>query len=397
MDHLSRRPPGPPRPASASAPRYERATVHAILDEAYVCHLGFVVDGEPRVLPTLHARVGDTLYLHGSTGIRPAAGRPDGRPAGLRDRDAPRRPGAGPVAVPPQRQLPLGRRARRGPGWSPTTRRRSGRSPRWSSKVAHRPGRPTAARPTPRSSPRPPCWRCRCDEVSVKARDRRRHRRRGGPRPAVLGRRGAAAARPGPAEPGAGVTRARPGVSAARRERAGSPRRRCGASTSCSSRSTMSHADGLFAAIADAEVWPHLTAPTPGRPRRDGRAWSPRRCACTSTARVPVRPAGSRAPARSSAAPPTTRSTRSAARIAIGHTMLGRPRWRTGVNTESKLLLLRARVRRRSARSGSSGTPTSSTSARRPPSTGSAPQREGVLRRHRLRADGTWRDTVASR
>ena len=50
---------------------YERATAHAILDEAYHCTLGFVVDGEPRVLPTLHVRVGDTLYLHGSTGSRP--------------------------------------------------------------------------------------------------------------------------------------------------------------------------------------------------------------------------------------------------------------------------------------------------------------------------------------
>ena len=49
---------------------YERATAYAILDEAYYCHLGFVVDGEPRVLPTLHVRVADALYLHGSTGAR---------------------------------------------------------------------------------------------------------------------------------------------------------------------------------------------------------------------------------------------------------------------------------------------------------------------------------------
>jgi uncharacterized protein len=51
--------------------RYDEDFVHAVLDEAYVCHLGFVVDGAPRVLPTLHVRVGDTLYLHGSTGSRP--------------------------------------------------------------------------------------------------------------------------------------------------------------------------------------------------------------------------------------------------------------------------------------------------------------------------------------
>ncbi|WP_138896030.1 pyridoxamine 5'-phosphate oxidase family protein [Streptomyces chryseus] len=50
---------------------YNRALVHAILDEGYVCHLGFVRDGAPVVLPTLYARVGDRLYVHGSTGSRP--------------------------------------------------------------------------------------------------------------------------------------------------------------------------------------------------------------------------------------------------------------------------------------------------------------------------------------
>ncbi|MEO3977423.1 pyridoxamine 5'-phosphate oxidase family protein [Streptomyces sp. CAU 1734] len=50
---------------------YDRARVHAILDAAYLCHLGFVRDGAPVVLPTLYARVGDRVYLHGSTGSRP--------------------------------------------------------------------------------------------------------------------------------------------------------------------------------------------------------------------------------------------------------------------------------------------------------------------------------------
>ncbi|APU39291.1 MULTISPECIES: pyridoxamine 5'-phosphate oxidase family protein [unclassified Streptomyces] len=59
--------------------RYDRETVHSILDEAYICHLGFVRDGAPVVLPTLFARVGESLYMHGSTGSRPllAAGRTD--------------------------------------------------------------------------------------------------------------------------------------------------------------------------------------------------------------------------------------------------------------------------------------------------------------------------------
>ncbi|GIJ45921.1 hypothetical protein Val02_28070 [Virgisporangium aliadipatigenens] len=50
---------------------YDADVVHAILDEALVCHLSFVVDGMPRVLPTLHVRIDDTLYVHASTGSRP--------------------------------------------------------------------------------------------------------------------------------------------------------------------------------------------------------------------------------------------------------------------------------------------------------------------------------------
>ncbi|HSL68253.1 MAG TPA: pyridoxamine 5'-phosphate oxidase family protein [Actinomycetota bacterium] len=45
---------------------YDRATIEGILDEALFCHVGYVVDGHPRVIPTIHARVGDTLYVHGS-------------------------------------------------------------------------------------------------------------------------------------------------------------------------------------------------------------------------------------------------------------------------------------------------------------------------------------------
>jgi uncharacterized protein len=49
---------------------YDRATVHAILDEGFLCHVGFVVDGQPYVIPTGYTRLGDTLFLHGSTGSR---------------------------------------------------------------------------------------------------------------------------------------------------------------------------------------------------------------------------------------------------------------------------------------------------------------------------------------
>jgi hypothetical protein len=49
---------------------YERETVYRILDEGLVCHVGFVADGKPVVIPTGYGRKGDTLYLHGSPASR---------------------------------------------------------------------------------------------------------------------------------------------------------------------------------------------------------------------------------------------------------------------------------------------------------------------------------------
>jgi nitroimidazol reductase NimA-like FMN-containing flavoprotein (pyridoxamine 5'-phosphate oxidase superfamily) len=49
---------------------YERETIHAILDEALICHVGFIVEGAPVVIPTIHWRDGETLYLHGSAASR---------------------------------------------------------------------------------------------------------------------------------------------------------------------------------------------------------------------------------------------------------------------------------------------------------------------------------------
>src|ERR1700742_533163 len=49
---------------------YDRETIDAILDEALVAHLGFVADGQPYVIPTLHARVGDEVLVHGSAASR---------------------------------------------------------------------------------------------------------------------------------------------------------------------------------------------------------------------------------------------------------------------------------------------------------------------------------------
>ena len=49
---------------------FDRETVYAILDEGFICHIGFVVDGHPVVIPTGYARVDDKLYIHGSAASR---------------------------------------------------------------------------------------------------------------------------------------------------------------------------------------------------------------------------------------------------------------------------------------------------------------------------------------
>lgn len=49
---------------------YDRETINAILDEAIICHVGFVADGQPFVIPTGYARIGEDLYIHGSSASR---------------------------------------------------------------------------------------------------------------------------------------------------------------------------------------------------------------------------------------------------------------------------------------------------------------------------------------
>jgi uncharacterized protein len=49
---------------------YDRETVHCIIDEAPICHVGFVADDRPFVIPTIHARMGETVVLHGAPASR---------------------------------------------------------------------------------------------------------------------------------------------------------------------------------------------------------------------------------------------------------------------------------------------------------------------------------------
>jgi nitroimidazol reductase NimA-like FMN-containing flavoprotein (pyridoxamine 5'-phosphate oxidase superfamily) len=49
---------------------YDRDAIYKILDEGFICHVGFAVDGQPFVIPTMYARVGDAIYFHGSAASR---------------------------------------------------------------------------------------------------------------------------------------------------------------------------------------------------------------------------------------------------------------------------------------------------------------------------------------
>jgi nitroimidazol reductase NimA-like FMN-containing flavoprotein (pyridoxamine 5'-phosphate oxidase superfamily) len=58
--------------------RYDREAIDAVLDAGLVAHLGFVSDGQPFVIPTLHARLGDDVYVHGSSASRTLRALSDG-------------------------------------------------------------------------------------------------------------------------------------------------------------------------------------------------------------------------------------------------------------------------------------------------------------------------------
>ncbi|MEU7653841.1 bifunctional pyridoxamine 5'-phosphate oxidase family protein/GNAT family N-acetyltransferase [Micromonospora taraxaci] len=368
---------------------YDEAAAHAVLDEAYDCALGFTVDGQPRVLPTLHVRIGDTLYLHGSTGSRPLlAARGDGLPVC--------------VAVTLLDGLVY-------------ARSQFHHSANYRSVVAHGtarlvtdereklamltalvekvgPGRSTDTRPPSRRElAETAVLALPLREVSVRSRS-------GGVREdeadlhlphwaGVLPLR----LTPGQPEPDAGVTAPLPAFLRTARTQWHDPVSLHGEHVRLEPLD-LAHTEELHAATEDAEVWQHLSVAAPTAPdgtaavigtalaaqhRGERVAWV-QRCAATgavvgSTSYYDI--------------DPERRA------VAIGHTFLGRPWWRTGINTEAKLLLLgrafddlgAVRVAWhtdiRNVRSQAAIERLGAT-------------REGVLRMHRQRPDGSWRDTV---
>jgi uncharacterized protein len=62
---------------------YDRDAIYSILDTALVCHVGFALGGQPYVIPTLHVRIADRLYIHGSAASRMLGAAADGTPMAI--------------------------------------------------------------------------------------------------------------------------------------------------------------------------------------------------------------------------------------------------------------------------------------------------------------------------
>ncbi|GII20558.1 bifunctional pyridoxamine 5'-phosphate oxidase family protein/GNAT family N-acetyltransferase [Planosporangium mesophilum] len=369
---------------------YDADVVHPILDEAHVCHLGFVVDGEPRVLPTLHVRIGDTLYVHGSTGSRPllAARGPEGLPVC--------------VTVTLLDGLVY-------------ARSQFEHSANYRSVVAH-----GAARPVTDEADKLRVLTALVDKVGAgRAADSRPPTEKELAQTALLAlplREVSAKVRtggvidepedytlpywagvlplrltPGVPQPDAGVTAPLPPYLRPVRSPWLEPATMPGRHVTLEPLD-LSHVDGLFAATADDELWSWLSHRRPAD--RDGMA------AIVGGA-LEAWHAGTRVPwvQRDSTTGEVIGTTSFYAfdlvnrSVAIGHTFIGRPWWRSGVNTESKLLLLSRAFDTLGAERVEWHTDIRNERSQRAIERLGA-SREGILRRHRQRPDGSWRDTA---
>jgi uncharacterized protein len=375
---------------------YERATAHAILDEAYHCHLGFTaVDpdtgaAEPRVLPTLHVRVGDMLYLHGSTGSRPllAARSAEGLPVC--------------VTVTHLDGLVLGRS-------------QFHHSANYRSAIAH--GRATLV--TDENEKRRAMTALVDKVASGRAGDTRPPTRRELAETAVLAlplTEVSVKARTGgvidddedyalPYWAGVVPLRLAPGLP--------EPDERCVAPVPDYLRLPrsawfdapvmrgehvilepldLSHVDDLFEETADDEVYRWSLRPRPASPAEMAGLVREALHAYASGIRIPF---AQRSVATGRVIGMTSYYAVDELNriIAIGHTTIGRAYWRTGVNTEAKLMLMtRAFDDLGAVRVEWHADTRNERSLRAIERLGAT--REGVLRRHKLRHDGTWRDSV---
>ena len=369
---------------------YDRALAHAILDEAYDCTIGFVAEGEPRLLPTLHVRVGETLYLHGSSGGR----------MGLSARH-----GEVPVAV------------------SVTlldgivyARSHVHHSANYRSVVVH-----GSARLVTDPEEKKAAMAALVDKVGGgRAADSRPPNRREMAETSVLAlplEEVSARARSGgviddeddlelphwagvlpvrrvfgPPASAEGVSAAEPAyLPAGEQPWAVAPVLLTGRHVRLEPL-TLGHAAGLVEALGDDEVWQHIPARRPQTvdAMRDylarllGARWTG-----SQVAWAQVEPATGRVIGLTSYH--DIDADRRA--VGIGHTIVGKPWWRTGVNTEAKLLLLAHAFDDLGAERVFWHTDIRNERSQQAIARLGA-VREGVMRRHKQRADGSWRDTV---
>ncbi|GAA0800584.1 bifunctional pyridoxamine 5'-phosphate oxidase family protein/GNAT family N-acetyltransferase [Spirilliplanes yamanashiensis] len=360
---------------------YDRAAAWSILDEAWDCTVAFVVDGAPRALPTLHARVGDTLYLHASSGGR----------MGLHAR------GDG-IAVCVSVTLLDG---------LVYARSQFHHSANYRSVIAH--GRATlvtdpdtkraamdalvarlgADRP---ADSRPPTRR-ELDQTAVLALPLREvsvRTRTGGvnddPEDFTLPHWAGVV----PVRRVTGVPETDPAATTPL-----PPYVWTFATPLTGPRVTLvpldeSHVDDLYAATTDPEVWRWLSVPQPRTPADMRTIVRAALTAAHDGTRIPyaVRVDGRTIGSTSYYAMDTRNR-----QLAIGHTFLGRAHWRTGVNREAKLLLLTHAFDTLTCERVELHTDARNDGSRRAIEALGA-TREAVLHHHRLRPDGTWRDTV---
>ena len=368
---------------------YDRPAAHAILDEAYDCSVAFVVDGEPRLLPTLQVRVGDTLYLHGSRGGRLGlTARGDGVPVcvsvTLLDAIVYARSQFDHSAN--YRSVVVHGTAR--PVTDPATKLAAMEA--LADKVGA--GRAADSRPPTRAElAQNALLALPLEEVSVRVRS-------GGVKddPDDLSLPHWAGVLPvgrvfGPPESDAGVTAPPPAYLPG----GGSP---WVSPVSLEGRHVRleplapGHAAGLLEALADEEVWRYLPTVQP-RTHEEMTAYVAdllrRQWTGAQMPWAQVDPATGTTIGITSYhdIDPVNRA------LAIGHTMVGHRWWRTGVNTEAKLMLLEHAFESLGAEKVFWYTDILNQRSQQAIARLGA-TREGELRKHRIRRDGTWRDTV---
>ncbi len=368
---------------------YERDAAHAILDEAWHCTLSFVLDGEPRALPTLHIRVDDTLYLHGSSGGR----------MGLEARRGLRVAACvthldGLVLARSQFHHSANYRSVIAHGTATLVTDEQEKL-RVFTALAEKIGEGHAARTRPPSAKelaQTALLALPLDEVSVRARTGT-----AGDDEEDLALPYWAGVLPlkvtaGPAEPAPGVTVPAPAYLRADRGPWHEPVMLRGSVVTLEPLD-MSHVDGLYAAAGnDEEVWRWLFNPAPR---------SSEEMAAVVSDALAAQARGERVPwvQRSTATGEILGTTSYYAidpvrrQLGIGHTFLGRKAWRTGVNTESKLLLLERAFDVLGAERVEWHTHHNNQRSQAAIARLGA-VREGVLRHHRMHHDGQWRDTV---